>query len=81
MPLCCVYSRWDEREDFHCASGDSDTLPVNVCVYAGCRDNNRIIGGLQKYSHITQEDTIEDLGKNTQSFTHPSNPYFTRQDE
>lgn len=37
-----VCSRRDEQADFHCASGDSSTLPVSVCVYTGRRDNNRI---------------------------------------
>lgn len=54
---------------------------VCVCVCTRGAETTIGLGGLQQYNHLTQEDTIEDREKNTQSFTHPSNPYFTRQHE
>lgn len=46
LPVRCGYSRWDEQEDFHRASGDSDTMPVCLCVFVSAHtepgDNNRI---------------------------------------
>ena len=73
FPLCFRWQRHTARE----------RVCVCVCVCVCARGAETTIGlaGLQQYNHLTQEDTTESREKNTQPFTHPSNPYFSWQDE